>query len=77
MIMTIDDLRTILVASAGESDGGLDGDIRDVDFDELGYDSLALMETAARIRSDFGVTIPDERIAELRTPGEILDLVNG
>lgn len=77
MIMTIDDLRTILVACAGESDGVLDGDIRDVDFDELGYDSLALMETAARIRSDFGVTIPDERIAELRTPGEILELVNG
>jgi act minimal PKS acyl carrier protein len=77
MIMTIDDLRTILVACAGESDGVLDGDIRDIDFDELGYDSLALMETAARIRSDFGVTIPDERIAELRTPGEILDLVNG
>jgi act minimal PKS acyl carrier protein len=77
MIMTIDDLRTILVACAGESDGVLDGDIRDMDFDELGYDSLALMETAARIRSDFGVTIPDERIADLRTPGEILDLVNG
>jgi len=77
MIMTIDDLRTILVACAGESDGVLDGDIRNVDFDELGYDSLALMETAARIRSDFGVTIPDERIAELRTPGEILDVVNG
>jgi minimal PKS acyl carrier protein len=77
MIMTIDDLRTILVACAGESDGVLDGDIRNVDFDELGYDSLALMETAARIRSDFGVTIPDERIADLRTPGEILDLVNG
>ena len=77
MIMTIDDLRKILVACAGESDGVLDGDIRDIDFDELGYDSLALMETAARIRSDFGVTIPDERIAELRTPGEILDLVNG
>jgi act minimal PKS acyl carrier protein len=77
MIMTIDDLRTILVSCAGESDGVLDGDIRDVDFDMLGYDSLALMETAARIRSDFGVAIPDERIAELRTPGEILDLVNG
>ncbi len=77
MIMTIDDLRTILDACAGETDGVLDGDSRNHDFDELGYDSLALMETAARIRSDFGVTIPDERIAELRTPREILDLVNG
>lgn len=75
--MTIDDLRKILVESAGEADGAvLDGDIRNVDFDELGYDSLALMETAARIKSQFGVIIPDERIAELRTPGEILDLVN-
>ncbi|OLT12361.1 actinorhodin polyketide synthase [Pseudonocardia sp. CNS-139] len=75
--MTIDDLRTILVACAGAADDGvLDGDIRDVGFDELGYDSLALMETAARIKSEFGVVIPDERIAELRTPGEILDVVN-
>jgi minimal PKS acyl carrier protein len=75
--MTIDDLRKILIACAGESDGVLDGDIRDVDFDDLGYDSLALMETAARIKSDFGITIPDEQIPQLRTPGELLDLVNG
>ena len=78
MTMTIDDLRKILIECAGEADGSvLDGDIRDVEFDELGYDSLALMETAARIKSTFGVTLPDERIVELRTPGEILDLVNG
>ncbi|MGX8904937.1 acyl carrier protein [Streptomyces netropsis] len=75
--MTIDDLRRVLIECAGETDdGSLSGDIQDQDFASLGYDSLALMETAARITAEFGVQIPDERIAELRTPREVLDLVN-
>ena len=75
--ITIDDIRAILVACAGEAENAMfDGDIRDVEFAELGYDSLALMETAARLKSDYGIVISDEQIAELRTPGEILDLVN-
>jgi minimal PKS acyl carrier protein len=73
--MTIDDLRRVLVECAGEGDG-LSGDIHDRAFDELGYDSLALMETAARIAAEYGVAIPDEVVAELKTPREVLDLVN-
>jgi act minimal PKS acyl carrier protein len=76
--MTIDDLRRILVVCAGEADTGrLDTDIGDREFTELGYDSLALMETVARIEQEYGVRIPDERIAELTTPRELLALVNG
>ncbi|MEU5790192.1 acyl carrier protein [Micromonospora purpureochromogenes] len=75
--MTIDDVRRILVACAGETDAAaFDGDIDGVEFEELGYDSLALMETAARIEQEYGVRIPDERIADLRTPRELVDLVN-
>ena len=76
--MTIDDLRRVLIECAGETDdNSLSGDIQDTDFETLGYDSLALMESAARITAEYGVDIPDERIAELRTPREVLDLVNG
>lgn len=75
--MTIDDLRTILVSCAGEEENtDLRADISDVPFDDLGYDSLALMETGARIERDFGISLPDEVVAELRTPRALLDLVN-
>lgn len=76
--MTIDDLRRVLASCAGEGDSATAGeDIHDRDFDDLGYDSLALMETAARIEREYGVHIPDDRITELRTPREVLDFVNG
>ncbi|MER7013306.1 acyl carrier protein [Saccharopolyspora sp. NPDC000359] len=76
--LTIDDLRRILVDCAGEDEAAeLGADALDTEFDDLGYDSLALMETAARIHQELGVLIPDEQVAELRTPRQVLDLVNG
>ncbi len=76
-LMTLDDLRAILVECAGEDDAaGMAGDIAEVPFEDLGYDSLALMETAARIEQRFGVRIPDEQIMMLVTPNAVLDAVN-
>jgi act minimal PKS acyl carrier protein len=76
--MTIHDLVRLLRESAGESEGLDRGDaLLDTTFDELGYDSLALIETAARIEQDYGLTIPDEEITELETPRALLGLVNG
>ena len=76
--MTIDALRAILVSCAGEEENvDLRADISDVTFEELGYDSLALMETAARIEQDFGVRLPDDVVVELKTPRALLDVVNG
>jgi act minimal PKS acyl carrier protein len=76
--MTIEDLRRVLTACAGESDAASwDEDILDWGFDDLGYDSLARMETAAHIEQAYGVHIPDEDITELRTPRQVLDFVNG
>ncbi|MGA4838289.1 acyl carrier protein [Streptomyces sp. G45] len=76
--MTLDTLRDTLVACAGEDDTiDLSGDILDTPFDDLGYDSLALMESAARIEREYGITLPEEAVAEAGTPRELLDLVNG
>ena len=76
--MTNDDLHRVLVSCAGDrSDIPWGEDILDWDFDDLGYDSLARMETAARIEQEYGVHIPDERITELRTLRQMLDFVNG
>lgn len=76
--LTIDDLVRILTETAGEDEGvDLNGDILDRSLRELGYDSLAMMETAARIQQEFGVRVPDDIVMELDTPREVLDAVNG
>ncbi|MEU3823938.1 actinorhodin polyketide synthase [Streptomyces sp. SID486] len=75
--LTLDALRTILVACAGEDDSvDLSGDILDVTFEDLGYDSLALMESASRIEREFGVSLSDDDVNEELTPRLLLDLVN-
>jgi minimal PKS acyl carrier protein len=73
----IQDLRRILQESAGAEQGvDLDGEILDVQFDELGYDSLALMETASRISREYGIQIDDDALSEATTPRRLLGLLN-
>ena len=75
--VTIDDVRRILIACAGDVGiSELHGEISTMKFDELGYDSLALIETAARVEQEFGVRLPEEQITELKTPQELVELVN-
>jgi act minimal PKS acyl carrier protein len=73
----LEDLRRILRVRAGTEQGvDLDGEILDVDFTELGYDSLALMETAASITREYGIRIDDEALAGATTPRRLLELLN-
>lgn len=75
--VTLDDVRRILIACAGDMETAeLQGDISAVTFEDLGYDSLALMETAAHIERELGARIPEEQITEVKTPQELLELVN-
>lgn len=74
---TIDELRQALRTAAGEADAGsLDGDILDVEFADLGYDSLAVMETTSQVERKLDVKLPEEEAAEMRTPREFLGFVN-
>ncbi|MBB5118907.1 hypothetical protein AF335_07125 [Streptomyces eurocidicus] len=76
--MTLDDLHRILAACGGASEDWPAGeDVHDRPFQELGYDSLALMEAAVRIENEFGVPVPDDAIPLLTSPRDVLDLVNG
>jgi len=72
---TMDDLRKVMRESAGE-DGTLDGEVLDSSFEELGYDSLALMETISRIERALSVTLPEEEMADVSTPRDLLAFVN-
>ncbi|MEU6679686.1 acyl carrier protein [Streptomyces sp. NPDC046853] len=75
--LTVEDLTRIMRESAGEDESvDLSGDILDSDFTELGYDSLALLETAGRIARDYGVELSDDDLDGIDTPRQFLTAVN-
>ncbi|WP_225851278.1 acyl carrier protein [Streptomyces sp. HPF1205] len=74
---TLDDLRRILLESAGVDEAvDLDGDILDLGFDALGYESLALLETGGRIEREYGVTLDDDSLTDGATPRSLIEAVN-
>ncbi|MFJ9349728.1 acyl carrier protein [Streptomyces sp. NPDC101237] len=74
---TLDDLKRILLEAAGADESvDLDGDILDTDFEELSYESLAILETCGRIEREYAITLDDSVVTEAKTPRELLALVN-
>lgn len=74
---TVDELRLVMKECAGEDDEiQLDGEILDERFEELGYDSLAVLETASAMERRYGIELPDDLVGEAETPRAFLDLVN-
>ncbi|MET9775320.1 acyl carrier protein [Streptomyces sp. NPDC006367] len=74
---TLDDLRRVLLEAAGADESvDLDGDILDTDFEELSYESLAILETCGRIEREYGITLDDSVVTEAKTPRALLGLVN-
>ncbi|MEU0301562.1 acyl carrier protein [Streptomyces sp. NPDC006175] len=73
---TLDDLKRVMRECAGEDETtGLDGDILDAPFEDLGYDSLALLETATRIERQLGLRLPEEVLSGAKTPRLLLEAV--
>jgi len=74
---TLDDLREIMRISVGVEEGvDLDGPIADVEFTELGYDSLALAEVVSQVSRRFDVLIGEDEALDLTTPGAVVAVVN-
>jgi minimal PKS acyl carrier protein len=74
---TIEDLKRVMRESAGDDgSGALDGDVLDSSFEELGYDSLALMETTSRIERLLEISLPEEDMADVGCPRDLLTFVN-
>ncbi|WP_121748945.1 acyl carrier protein [Streptomyces sp. E2N166] len=74
---TLEVLRRILLEGAGADEGvDLDGDILDTDFEELGYESLALLETAGRIEREYGIALDDDVFTDNPTPRGLIAAVN-
>jgi act minimal PKS acyl carrier protein len=75
--LSIDDLLDLLRESAGEDEAvDLAGDILDVEFEALGYDSLAMYNTINRIERDYRIAIGDNIVTEAKTPRILLAEIN-
>lgn len=76
-VFSIDDLKRILLDGAGEPEGpGVEAATVDLGFQELGYDSLAVLETCTRIEREFGVSLDEEVLGKAGTPRALVDIVN-
>ncbi|EIV96255.1 acyl carrier protein [Frankia sp. QA3] len=74
---TVSDLTRLMREVAGEDENvDLDGDILDLDFADLGYDSLAILETSGRIARDYGIVLEDDALNDAHTPRALVGLVN-
>lgn len=73
----LDDLTRLLRACAGEEEPGLlDGDILDVAFTDLGYDSVAVLEVTGAIEREANLRLSDDLLPDAQTPRLLIDLVN-
>ncbi|ROQ66591.1 act minimal PKS acyl carrier protein [Streptomyces sp. 840.1] len=74
---TLADLKQILLEAAGAAeDVDFDGDVLDTHFDALGYESLALLETAGRIERAYDIALGDDVLTKAETPRALIDVVN-
>ncbi|GAA2898770.1 acyl carrier protein [Streptosporangium fragile] len=75
--LTVTRLMEIMRECAGEGEGlAVTDDVLDVEFGDLGYDSLAMLETAGRIERDHGIRLADDQVTEAKTPRAFLALVH-
>jgi act minimal PKS acyl carrier protein len=74
--LTLDDLLRIVREGSGAPAEPVDGDVGDVRFEDLGYDSLALLETSTRIEREYGIKLDDGTVTTAATPAALLAIVN-
>ncbi|WP_336053789.1 acyl carrier protein [Streptomyces sp. CA2R101] len=76
--ITLSKLQDIMRECAGEDDAAPSmEESAHLSFEDLGYDSLALLETQSRISQEYGVALPEEDLADIRTPQALVEYVNG
>ncbi len=75
--MTMAEFIEVIRACAGDPDDyDLDGDILDLPFGDLGYDSIALLEVSARLKHVHGIELGENDFTGLISPRAALDLIN-
>jgi minimal PKS acyl carrier protein len=73
---TGDQMRLALRESAGVDAGTYPEDnLLDATFEDLGCDSLAVLEIVSRAQNVTGVPIPEDAVPDLTTPRSVMDFV--
>lgn len=75
--LTLDALKQLMRNCGVSEETDLDSDIAQVTFEELDYDSLALLQILAQIENRFGLRLSEDDLDKMRTPEELLSFVNG
>lgn len=76
-VFTLGDLKRILREAAGVAEGvDLDSDIVDTEFEVLGYESLALLETGSLVEREYDISLDEEALGDARTPRDFIGVVN-
>ena len=71
---TIDKLRDIIVEELGVSPEEVKPEARFIE--DLGADSIGLMELVMKLEEEFGLKIPDEDIEKITTVGDAVSYVD-
>jgi act minimal PKS acyl carrier protein len=75
--ITLENLQDIMRECAGEEEAAQPFDkAADELFVDLGYDSIALLETQSRVNRQYDVEISEDDLADLTTPREFVDFLN-
>jgi len=72
---TIDELLAIMRQAAGDWPVPPGGDT-DASYRDLGFDSLATLETLVRIERSVGAKLPEDLIQPTTTPRQVVTAVN-
>ena len=71
---------TDLMAQFGDRDAAADvdltGDIGDVAFDDLGFDSLSRFNVLAHLEREYGLKLPLDSVLAAATPNELMKVIN-
>jgi act minimal PKS acyl carrier protein len=70
------DVQNLMDADGVEDRVALAPSMLDLDFAEIGVDSLTVVELIDRIQEMYGVPIADDVVQMLSTPRKLLDFVN-
>lgn len=73
---TFDDLRTILVDRIGVPEENIKSD-PGTTFEDMGLDSLALVDVQLAVQQEYDFAIPDEDADKIGTVGDAIGYVNG
>ncbi|MEU4711967.1 acyl carrier protein [Nocardia salmonicida] len=73
--LTMEEFQEIMFAAVG-GDGVNFVSGSEQEFDDLGYDSLALLEAGGQIEREFGISLDDAVLTGAKTPRSFVDAVN-